>query len=247
MPLLPYSVFLADNAELPRTGVEDRVVHRLDLDDLTVIYSELGTDEISRNNFKEAAFGFHEVVHAVFEQRAVIPFRFPTFLTEAELRNHLDKESQQYANFLRAHAHDVQMEIRIYRTEVPRNAMDEAKSLLDDLQTVARSKPANGTEYMMRLLELKMPLQNTAREVQRISEHLVHEWKTDESRDAIRLFALIPRKDIDNFRDRLSQRVVERADTHMRVTGPWPATDFFPGSARPLPHNVVSIRGEEKS
>ena len=245
MPLLPYCVFLSDSNELPRTGVQDRDLVRLDVDRLSVIYSDLGKEEIAGDRFKIAALKFHEVVHAVFEQRAVIPFRFPTFIIQEELRGHVHKELEPYANFLRVHADDVQMEVRIWRTEVPRTVMEEARSFVDDVETAAQSNPAGGTEYMKRLLELQKPLRQAAREVQRISEHLVYEWKTEESRDWVRVFALIPRKHIDDFRGKVSQRVLEPARTHMRVTGPWPATQFFPGTSAPIPHNVVTLtRGE---
>jgi len=241
MPLLPYCVFLAAPSEVPTAGVENRVVRHLDLAGLSVIYSDLETNEIAGDKFQPAALKFHEVIDRVFQQRAVIPFRFPTFLSEVTLRDHLEKDSEQYLNFLRAHAEHVQMEIRIWRAEVP----GPVRSSRDDAKSAAPSKPIGGTEYMKRLLELQMPLQLAAREVQRISEPLVHEWKTDEGRDWIRVFALVPRKHVDDLRHRLSPSLVEPRRTHMRVTGPWPATQFFARSSTPIPHNVLSItRGE---
>jgi len=171
--LLPYCVFLTDLAEVPPTGVEDRLVHQLDLAGLSVIYSDLGTNEIAGDKFKAAALRFHQVVHAVFEQRAVIPFRFPTLLSQEELRDHLHKESEHYLKFLRTHADDVQTEVRLWRVEA------------------GRPKPAGGTEYMMRLSEHLMLLQSAASEVQRISAHLVREWKNDESHDTLRMIALV--------------------------------------------------------
>jgi hypothetical protein len=224
--LLPYCVFLANLAKVPRTGVEDRRVHQLDLAGLSVIHSDLGTNEIAGDKFKAAALRFHEVVHAVFEQRAVIPFRFPTLLTPEELRDHLHKESEDYLKFLRAHPDDVQIEVRLWRVEAE------------------RPKPAGGTEYMMRLSEHLMLLQSAARKVQRASAHLVREWKNDEDHETFRLFALISRKHTDDFRERLAA-TVQRADVHMRVTGPWPATEFFPGSARGVSH-VASLTGGDK-
>jgi len=245
--LLPYCVFLGEAYQIPQVGVQDCDVLGLEVGGLSVIYSNLGKEQIAGDRFKTAALKFHEVVHRVFEHRAVIPFRFPTFLTEEKLRDHVHQESTHYSSFLRAHADDVQMEIRIWRAEVPRTLEDEARSLPDDVRTRERSNPAGGTEYMMRLLELQKLLQQAAREVQRIAEHLVHEWKTEESRNSIRVFALVPRKHIDEFRNRLSPSVVEPDLTHMRVTGPWPAMQFFPGKSIPMPHNVLSITRGEKS
>jgi hypothetical protein len=225
--LLPYCVFLTDLADVPQTGVEDRLVDQLDLAGLSVIYSDLGTNEVAGDKFEAAALKFHDMVHAVFEQRAVIPFRFPTLLAQEELRDHLQKESEHYLEFLRTHADDVQMEVRLWRVEA------------------GRPKPAGGTEYMMRLSEHLMLLQSAACEVQRITAHLVREWKNDEGHDTVRLFALISRKHTDDFRARIAE-TIQRADIHMRVTGPWPATEFFPGSARRTSHNVASLTGGDR-
>lgn len=227
MPLLPYCILVSEAIELPKTGIQDRNVLRLDVLALSVIYSDLGTEEIVGDQFQPAALQFHDVVCAVFERRAVIPFRFPTFLTKEELREHVAKESEQYLSFLRRHSEDVQMEVRLWRVDT------------------AQPKPASGTEYMMRLTEHLMLLQSAAHEVQRISGHGVREWKNDEGRDAIRLFALMPRRHIREFREKLTD-VVHKANIGMRVTGPWPATEFFPGSATRVPRDVVSIAGGDK-
>jgi hypothetical protein len=227
MPLLPYCVFLSDSIELPKTGVRDRDLLRLDVPGLSVIYSDLAAGEIVGDQFQAAALQFHDVVRAVFERRAVIPFRFPTFLTKEELREHVTKESEEYLNFLSKHSEDAQMEVRLWRVDT------------------AQAKPSSGTEYMMRLSEHLMLLQSAAHDVQGISGHVVRAWKSDESREAIRLFALMQRRDIHEFREKLTN-AVHRANIGMRVTGPWPATEFFPGSATRVPRNVVSIAGGDK-
>ena len=227
MPQLPYCVFLADSNELPQTGVMDRPVQRFDRAGLSIIYSELGMEEIAGDKFQAAALAFHEVVQAVFAQRGVIPFRFPTFLSEDELRSHLRKESQPYLNFLRAHAEDVQMEVRLW------------------LPNAVQAPPAeSGREYLQRAAERMMHMTGASHYVQHISKEIVREWKSQESRDTHRLFALIPRSRIADFRETFREKP-RPTNVSMRVTGPWPATEFFAGTVSRTQHNVVSITSGE--
>ena len=226
MALLPYCIFLPHADAIPDTGIQDRPIQSLESAGLVAIYSELEPPNISADQFRAAALKFHQVVHAVFDRCAVIPFRFPTFLTESELREHLGKESPEYLNFLATHADDVQMEVRLW--------------LPNTLQT----QPGSGTEYMQSLANRMVYLNNASHYVQHISEDLVREWKSDDSRDAKRLFALIPRSRITDFRERFTDKP-RPENVSMRLTGPWPASEFFAGSASRMPHNVLSItRGE---
>jgi hypothetical protein len=227
MALLPYCVFLPHANAIPNTGIQNAPIQSLERAGLVAIYSELEPQNIPGDQFQAAALRFHEVVHAVFERQAVVPFRFPTFLAESRLHEHIDKESKGYLNFLRKHAEDVQMEVRLWIPEA--------------LQV----KVGSGTEYIQLLANRMTHLKGASEYVQRISEEIVQKWKSNESRDAIRLFALIPRSRISDFRERFTEKP-RPANVAMRVTGPWPASEFFSGSASRVPHNVLSItRGEQ--
>src|SRR5205807_10120771 len=101
---------------LPAKGIRGSQIYRLTQDALIALYSQIEKSEISAENFQQAALEFHDVVHAVFGHAAVIPFRFPTWLTEPELGAHIGKESKRYQDFLTQHADHVQMEVRIALT-----------------------------------------------------------------------------------------------------------------------------------
>src|SRR5689334_22730964 len=97
MPVLPYCILLRDSAtSIPETGVLNFRIHQVSEGVLLATYSELQRGDISAKMFQPAALEFHKVVHAIFDKAAVVPFRFPTWLTASELSAHLQKESQHY-------------------------------------------------------------------------------------------------------------------------------------------------------
>jgi hypothetical protein len=228
MELVPYCIFL-DEVEVPSTGLLGSPVLRLTENELSVTYSEIAEPEqFSGDRLQGAALDFHNTVHAIFAHRAVIPFRFPTLLSERELREHLRSQAVPYRNFLREHANEVQMEIRLW----PFNS--------------ARPKPATtGTEYMERLVAheaRRLPLRDSlsglpgVREVKRLS-----------SRDLTRLFALVDRQQVEEFRTKAKERF-SAGSIRMRVSGPWPATEFLPRSehSAAAPRKITSITRGEK-
>src|SRR5262249_34708305 len=114
MSALPYCILLRDpTTSIPEAGVLNSRIHRIDHGDLLALYSELSRSHISPENFQSAALEFHQVVHGIFDAAAVVPFRFPTWLTPPDVSKHLQQESQRYTTFLTDHASDVQMEIRL--------------------------------------------------------------------------------------------------------------------------------------
>ena len=229
MALVPYCIFLTDEVEVPPTGIQGSLVSLLTEDDLSVTYSEISEpQQLSGDHLQGAALDFHNTVHAIFAHRAVIPFRFPTLLNERELRQHLRSQAVPYRNFLREHANEVQMEVRLW----PFNS--------------ARPKPAtSGTEYMERLVadEARMLTWGA------IPSGLpgARDWRTRRSRDLIRLFALVDRKYLEEFRTKIKERF-PAGNIRMRVSGPWPATEFLPASehSAAAPPKVSSITRGEK-
>lgn len=228
MALVPYCIFLADEVEVPPTGIQGSLVSLLTEDDLSVTYSEIaGPQQLSGDRLQGAALDFHNTVHAIFADRAVIPFRFPTLLSERELREHLRSQAVPYRNFLNEHANEVQMEVRLW-----------------PFSSARPKRSTSGTEYMLGLLADKAHILSLSA----IPGGLpgVREWRSIPGRDLVRLFALVDRKHLEEFRTKVKERF-PAGDTRMRVTGPWPATEFLPGSEhRFAPHNVTSITRGEK-
>lgn len=212
MSVLPYCILLRDfPSAIPETGVRNSRVHRICEGDLLALYSELLRTDIRPEKFQPAALEFHRVVHAIFDEFAVVPFRFPTWLTLPELSEHLQRESQRYAIFLTNHANDVQMEIRL------RSASSSP------------TKAASGTAHLRARAAESRELRDTAEQVKKQLSSEVIEWRERDTTNGLRLYALVGRASIPAFRERLGKRA---HDVSVRWSGPWPATEFLESPRR---------------
>jgi hypothetical protein len=203
MPLLPYCVLLTKSSSaLPEKGVGGTLVQSKICGRLTTLYSEMETSQITSVGFQRAALEFHHVVHGAFANAAVIPFRFPTWLTTAELSSHLEKESERYQSFLIRHASDVQMELRLAHA------------------TGATQQASTGTEHLHARAARLHEVEDAARELKQLLGDQVQEWRERDIPEGKRLYALVERTRVTSFREKLSGRTV-------RWSGPWPATEFL--------------------
>src|SRR5690348_7344820 len=135
MPLLAYCVMEASAAiEMPSAGIAGARVEELQEFGLRCCYSRFETREhLSRVPAVESAYGFHQVLQALFRQAAIIPFRFPTILENVdELRQHLREHAQQYIGALSRLRDMVQLEIHIGTNQATERA----------------SRAASGREYL---------------------------------------------------------------------------------------------------
>src|SRR6185437_15967009 len=171
---LPYCVFVPGAFAIPESGVHGSEVHRLDAEGLSIIFSSILPTDLRGDRLKSAALEFHQTVHSIFVHTAVVPFRFPTFLSDSELKQHLMDSAADYLDFLENHANHVQMEIRVVPAEHP------------------ATEAGSGTEYMNKKAAERRRLLNAADKTVQI-EH-ARTWSRREVRDAIHLFALVDRQ-----------------------------------------------------
>jgi hypothetical protein len=188
--------------KLPEKGVDGTTVQTKSCGELTALYSEMETSQITPAIFQQAALEFHHVVHGVFADVAVIPFRFPTWLRVEELAAHLEKESERYQAFLRRHAPHVQMELRLAHA------------------SVAAQPASSGTEHLRARAARLHEVEDAARELKQLLGDQVQEWREHDIPEGKRLYALVERTHVTTFREKLSGRTV-------RWSGPWPATEFL--------------------
>jgi len=213
MPVLPYCILLESSAaEIPVKGIEDSSIFRLTEGRLSTLYSELQTSDISLKTLQPAALQYHNVIQAVFEQIAVVPFRFPTWLTQAELVAHLQQQSHRYTTFLTDHANHVQMEVRL---------------TLPSKSPRSEAAPSGTAHLRARAAECRR-LRSSADTLKTLLSSEVVAWRERETQMGLRLFALVDRARIADFRERLSKRDRE---TGARCSGPWPATEFLEPAA----------------
>jgi gas vesicle protein GvpL/GvpF len=211
MAVLPYCILLAKYlVEIPLKGICNSEIQRLAEGSLLALYSHLEKNEISAQNFRQAAVEFHDVVHAVFNHVAVVQFRFPTWLSEPEVAEHLREESVRYQDFLTHHADHVQMEIRI--------------ALLTD---EASQSASSGTEHLRQRATQLRELHGRKEKMKQLLSSEVIEWRERELPTGLRVYALVERDRIAGFREKLSGQ-----DTTLSHSGPWPAMEFLNSGGR---------------
>jgi Gas vesicle synthesis protein GvpL/GvpF len=201
--LLPYCVVLTESfGKVLITGVRGAEVLATHVAELTAFYSEIEKERIVPEQFQDAALEFHRVVHAALANAAVVPFRFPTWISNEELVDHLKDQAERYRSFLTQYADHVQMELRL---------------------TLAPGKVQrvfSGTEHLRARAAQLHQVENAAEEAKRLLAGDVIEWRERDVAEGKRLFALVKRGEIASFRERLSGR-------GLSWSGPWPAMEFL--------------------
>jgi Gas vesicle synthesis protein GvpL/GvpF. len=210
--LLPYCVVLGGLVRAPKTGVQGAEVHVYSTAGLTVLYSNLPSKDLPRETLPRAALEFWEVIRLAFEKGAVIPFRFPTWISKAELGKHLQARAEDYVAFLRQLANYVQMEVRV----TPRYTDDDRFSV-----------SPSGTEYMEKLQRWKRWIVTLPFTFEEITRVRARSWHHRDDGNAVRMFALVERQNATEFGERLAE-FNDLANVSIRVSGPWPATEFLP-------------------
>ena len=113
MPLLLYGVTDCGGevADLP-SGVAGATVQSVEFSRLVCFYSEYSP--VMASDTRQAALAFYRVVHSLFQKIAIIPFRFPTVLSDhAEVASEIEKHAAEYHAGLAKVRGCVQIEIRI--------------------------------------------------------------------------------------------------------------------------------------
>ena len=184
----------------PEAGVREAKIRFSDHNGIRLFWSSFTPDPAS---IKEDALVFHRSNSDIFQRQAIIPFRFPTTVTdEAAVHAFLTKHAVEYRQELARLSDYVQMDVIISE---PRE------------QTVAAS---SGTEYL-KLRQSEMHASGTLlKQIQSASP--AKEWKQSRRPGTIKLSALVKRGEENRFRD----EVVAVTQQKARITGPWPPAEF---------------------
>jgi len=200
--LLLYCMAEADaQAELPPRGVRGAAVEAVTRGDLACYFSRY--DQFgggSAEELKRDALDFHWAIHHVFQQRAVIPFRFPAMLAEiSTLEAFLDRHAPAYLADLQRLRDLVQMEVR-----------------LPPPVAEAVAATTSGTAYMKAKFDAAQKVVELENRVKSAAPG--REWR----QRAGRFFALIPRGEEAQFRE----KIAALGEASLRVSGPWPPSEF---------------------
>ncbi|HYL96891.1 MAG TPA: GvpL/GvpF family gas vesicle protein [Terriglobales bacterium] len=212
MPLLAYCIMEASAAtEMPSTGVAGARVEELQEFGLRCCFSRFETGEhLSRVPAVESAYGFHQVLQALFRQAAIIPFRFPTLLENVDkLRQHLRERAPQYIEALSRLRHMAQMEIHIGTNQAREKA----------------SQAASGREYLQQRQARAAELKATAERFNRATRAWVVEWRERQTDGGMRCYALLRRDAVSSFQQ--AAQALSESQPGTRLSGPWPPAEFL--------------------
>jgi hypothetical protein len=192
-----------------QTGVAGSPVCRFDYSGVAVFHSENPTgDKWLRAPLRTSAEEFHRIQRELFSKLPIIPFRFPTILEDVDkLREHLDERAGEYKNLLRRFATVVQMEIFLSHT------------------TVLSAQPSGAT-YLRERQERSRALERFAADLRTHAQPLVKDWRQRTVSNGLRCFALLERKHIQEFNEKMKTLSAPNA-LSARVSGPWPVAEFL--------------------
>ena len=215
MSILLYCV--TENSDLPRlgSGVADLPILSVEHGEIAALFSPgVPAEGWIGPPFKESARQFHHVLHRVFESRAIIPFRFPTLMPEAqELAAHMRASAPEYLAQLEKFRTSVQMDISIARS------------------ASARAGQGSGAEYLRERQTQSEELDRIANQLYTHAHPAIRDWRTRPAQHGRKIFALLDRDSVEVF-NRSLQRFGVPPDLSIRISGPWPVTAFLELSER---------------
>lgn len=213
MPLLLYGVTEVHGnvLDLP-TGMGGARVQRIEVSGLSCFYSLNST--LSGIPPRESALQFHGVLQAILSAQDIIPFRFPTLVTEAELQSQVQEHAAEYHEWLARVRGRVQMEIRIEYRDLEQSSGE------------ADAGEVSGTKYLRARQKRLSVLEAAAGVLKSKAADFIQGWRQRSSSDHLRCFALVRREVVADFRHRMASAEIS-SDLTARISGPWPAMEFF--------------------
>jgi hypothetical protein len=199
----------APEISLPAVGVNATRVQVASFDNLDLLWSEVEWPFDSQQ-MQKSAVEFHEVVHQVFRQAAVIPFRLLSVFEDQQAFTAFAAENRhRFLEDLNRLKDFVQMECVIYpapsQTAVDRSS---GKAYLEQKAVALRSSQA-----------LMQAIQDAL-------AHLSRGIHVRENKNGTRIFVLVERGRENDFRQAVAAVPVP-IHLSRRVSGPWPAAEFL--------------------
>jgi len=208
--ILAYCAFRhAPELALPSVGVNAAPVQVAASGGLSLLWSEVEWP-FDPERMQKSAVEFHEVVHQIFGQTAVIPFRLLSVFDDQQAFTAFAAENQErFLEDLERLRNFVQMECVIYpapsRPQVDRSS---GKAYLEQKAVAMRSS------------------EGFAQAMRRAVEHLSREVRLREAKNGTRIFVLVERGRENDFRHAVSAVAIPE-HLSRRMSGPWPAAEFL--------------------
>ena len=192
---------------LPVIGVNAAPVQVAALDELSLLWSEVEWP-FDQERMQKSAVEFHEIVHQVFKQTAVIPFRLlSVFEDQPAFTAFAAQNRQRFLEDLNRLKDFVQMECVIY----------PSPSQIDR---------SSGKAYLQQKAVALRSSEGFAQATQAAVAHLSREVRVREGKNGTRIFVLVERGRENDFRQAVTAVPVP-GHLSRRMSGPWPAAEFL--------------------
>jgi hypothetical protein len=197
----------APELALPAVDVNAAPVQVASFDNLNLLWSEVEWP-FDPERMQKSAVEFHEVVHQVFKQTAVIPFRLLSVFDDQQAFTAFAAENRQrFMQDLSRLKDFVQMECVIY----PRPSQIDRSS---------------GKAYLQQKAVALRSSEGLAQAMQNAIAHLSGEVRVREGKNGTRIFVLVERGRENDFRQAVTAVPIP-SHLSRRMSGPWPAAEFL--------------------
>jgi hypothetical protein len=194
---------------MPLFGVNAASVQAASSDQLSLLWSEVEWP-FDPERMQKSAVEFHGVVHQVFRQAAVVPFRLLSVFDDLQaLKAFFEKNQARFLEDLERLNAVVQMECVVY-----------------PLPTRVQPAKRSGREYLEQKAVALRSAEGFAQAVQAALTHLSREVRVRETKNGTRIFVLVDRGRENDFRQAVSAVAIPE-HLSRRVSGPWPAAEFL--------------------
>ena len=217
----------APQVSLPATGVQAAPVQVFHLNGLDLLWSAVEWPFIPADMQKNAV-EFHGVVHHIFNQAAVIPFRLlSVFDDHQSLTTFAAENYQRFLEDLDRLEGFVQMECVIYPAP--------ASVQLDR---------SSGTAYLQQKATAMRSAEGFVQSLKGVVAHLSREVRLREGKNGTRIFVLVQRSRENEFRQTVNALPLPD-QLSRRVSGPWPAAEFLSDQVKAPQIASQKIAGEQ--
>jgi hypothetical protein len=192
---------------LPSTGVQAAPVQVMALNTLRLLWSEVGWP-LDPERMQQSAVEFHGVVHHIFKQTAVIPFRLlSVFEDEVAMAAFAVENQKIFIEDLERLKHFVQMEFVVY--PAPR-----------------REDRSSGKAYLEQKAGMRRAIEGHVKAVREELDELSQQVVVRDAKSGHRVFVLVERGREEAFREKVKGVSVPE-EVSRRISGPWPASEFL--------------------
>jgi hypothetical protein len=192
---------------LPSAGVQSAPVQVMELSVLRMLWSEVAWP-LDPVRMQQSAVEFHSVVHHVFKQTAVIPFRLlSVFEDEAAMAAFAAENQTSFIEDLERLKHFVQMEFVVYPAPRPEDR-------------------SSGKAYLEQKAGMRRAIEGYVSAVREMLDELSQQIVVRETKSGHRVFVLVERGREESFREKV-KRVSVPEEISRRISGPWPAAEFL--------------------